>query len=104
MLVSGNNLPVLSGFIDNAPGQPSFDRRQSQPDRGLDTDQRNRQQTVEYIFRGDLENEIDFRNEDRSTYAQSIDPANQRAISAYNDVDSDTAANTRQGGLVNLFI
>ncbi len=104
MLVSGNNLPVLSGFIDNAPGQPAFERRQGQAERGLDTDQRNRQQTVEYIFRGDLENEVDFRNQDRPTYAQSIDPVNQRAISAYNDVDSDSATRSRQGNLLNLFI
>ena len=37
-------------------------------------------------------------------YAQSIDPANQRAISAYNDVDSDSATGNRQGSLLNLFI
>ena len=109
MQVSGSTLPVLSGYLDYSTGQQNLDRRPPgfTPERNPDADQQNRQQTVEYVFRGEFEDTAGYENTFRNAYAQSIDPANAGAISAYNDVNASAAETRqleRQGSLVNLYV
>jgi hypothetical protein len=110
MQVSGSSLPVLSGYIDYSSSQQNLDRRSQDvtPERNPDTEARNRQQTVEYVFRGEFENSPDISSQQSGDpYAQAIDPANREAISTYNDIGAasiNTARPARQGGRVNLYV
>jgi len=105
MFVSGSTLPVPSGFFEQSPNPQLADQRQAGVERYQDTGRQSRQQTVEYVFRGEFDDELLFDEQNRYANAQLIDPANREAISAY--VDTDTVSlqrPERQGRLLDVFI
>lgn len=97
MLISGNLLPPPSSSMN----QGLSDNRQASTPRHLDSEQKNRQHTVEYVFEGEILEQVAAEGQQQKAYTQSIDPANQRAISSYVEAHSDIA---RQGRLVDIFI
>ncbi len=97
MQISGNLLPAPS----SSNNQELSDNRQFTSERKLDSGHRNRQQTVEYIFKGEILEEVAYQQQNRNPYSQSIDPANQAAISSYSESGSVVP---RQGRLVDIFI
>ncbi len=97
MLISGNLLPPPPGSYN----QSLSDNQQRLSDRNSDAEKNNRQQTVEYIFKGDYLEEAVYQYENSNPYFQSIDPANQVAISSYTENSSNLP---RQGRLVDFFI
>ena len=97
MQISGTLLPAPSSSLNQSPS----DNRQPLSERKLESEHKNRQQTVEYIFKGEILEEAAFDDRNQNPYTQSIDPANQGAISSY--VNSDSV-NPRQGQLVDIFI
>lgn len=96
MQITGNLLPPPAALNQNSP-----DNRQPLSERKIDSEQKNRQQTVEYVFKGEILEDVAADRNNRSPYTQSIDPANQGAISSYAEVDSEAP---RQGQLVDIFI
>ncbi len=97
MQISGNLLPPPS----NSLNQSQSDNRQPLSERKLESEHKNRQQTVEYVFKGEILEDIAFEDRQQNPYTQSIDPANQSAISSYENSDSATL---RQGHLVDIYI
>lgn len=97
MQISGNYLPSPS----TPNHQDLSDNRHSATDRKQDSGHRTRQQTVEYVFQGDVIERLANQQQYDNPYTQSVDPANQSAISSYTE-SSSTAQ--RQGGLVDIFI
>lgn len=97
MQISGNLLPSPSSSLN----QGLSDNRQSLAERKLDTEQKNRQQTVEYVFQGEILEEVGAEQQNQNRYSQTIHPANQTAISSYAETD---AIMPRQGNLVDIFI
>lgn len=105
MVISGNTLPVLSGFSYGAADPGRFDRQQPALDRNRESEQQNRRQTVEYIFRGDFDEQIYSDQQSKSSYNQQIDPANQGAIFSYIDTETlSTQRPERQGRMLDIFI
>jgi hypothetical protein len=102
MPITGNYLPSPAAYGGRTDNQSLADYRAPAAQRQLDTEQKNnRQQTVEYVFKGELLEEITTDQQNRKRNPQSIDPANQGAISRY----ADTAETTlRQGRLLDIFI
>lgn len=98
MLISGSLIPAQK-FL------PADQNRQErvQPDaqRERSVAQQRRQQTVEYLFRGEFD-------EDRSAASpgrQSIDPANAGAIASYNDTAGVSPYTVeRKGRLLDIFL
>jgi len=97
MQISGNLLPSPSSTLHQ--GLP--ENRQPFNDRNPDTEQKSRQKTVEYVFRGEVLEQVGADENNRNRYSQSIHPANQSAISSYND---SNLIQPRQGHLVDIFI
>lgn len=106
MQVSGLTLPVLANSTsENKTGQNVFDRSRAQLQRYQDTEQQPRQQTVEYVLRGELVDEIAFDEQNRSQSTQQVNPANRYAISTYNDINTVSLQRPeRQGRMLDLFI
>jgi hypothetical protein len=102
MPITGSYLPSPAAYGGRSDTQALTDYRAPATTRQLDTEQKNnRQQTVEYVFKGELLEEITADQQNRKRNPQSIDPANQGAISRY----ADTAETTlRQGRLLDIFI
>ncbi|MCK4708777.1 MAG: hypothetical protein KAU21_09180 [Gammaproteobacteria bacterium] len=97
MRISGKFLPAPS----NPVNKDLSDNRQPLSERNLDTGQKHRQQTVEYVFKGEILEEVASEDHNRTPYPQSIDPANQSAISSYSNSSSQPP---RQGHLVDIFV
>jgi len=97
MQISGNLLPAPSSSLN----QSLSDSRQSLSERQLESEHKNRQKTVEYVFKGEILEDVSADDRNQNPYMQSIDPANQGAISSY--VNSYSAI-PRQGQLVDIFI
>lgn len=97
MQISGNLLPPPSSSLN----QSLSENRHSESKRHLDTDQKSRQQTVEYVFEGEVLEQVAAEGQRQKAYAQSIDPANRNAISSYEKTDSNM---DHQGRLVDIFI
>lgn len=110
MFISANTLPALPGFSKSVADQRKlnqyrFDHQQPALQRFRESARQNRNQTVEYIFRGDYEEQ--FFNDARvqNNFNQQVHPANQRAI--FNYIDAQTASvqrPERQGQLLDIFI
>ena len=97
MQISGTFLPAPSSSLNKGLS----DNRPPLSERNLEPDQKNRQQTVEYVFQGEILEEVASEERNRNPYTQSIDPANQGAISSYAETGLVTP---RQGNLVDIFI
>ncbi|MCP4077761.1 MAG: hypothetical protein GY744_16435 [Gammaproteobacteria bacterium] len=97
MKISGNLLPLPSSSVN----QGLSDNRQPLSERQLESEHKNRQQTVEYVFKGEILEDVSADERNQNPYMQSIDPANLGAISSY--VNSYSAV-SRQGQLVDIFI
>jgi len=97
MRISGNLLPALP----NPLNKELSDNRQLLSERNLESEQKNRQQTVEYVFKGEILEETSSEDRNQNPYSQTVDPANQAAISSYSDAGSSS---TRQGQLIDFFI
>ena len=105
MLISGNTLLALPPPSSDSAGQSFNARSSAQLERYKDTEQQSRQQTVEFVYRGELVDEIVFDEQNRSRYSQQIDPANQYAISTYQDINTASLQRPeRQGRMLDLFI
>lgn len=105
MLISGNTLPALPSPSSESSGQSFNARNNAQLERYRDTEQQSRQQTVEFVFRGELVDEIAFDEQNRAQSNQQIDPANRYAISTYRDIDTASLQRPeRQGRMLDLFI
>jgi len=107
MVVSGKYLPAVSSYPASGGQQDRLHQQQSSLERFGDSDfrQQQRQQTVEYVFRGEFDEELYPQDRIRTESAQLIDPANLDAISSYNDhrtVSPDRPQ--RQGRWVDIFI
>ncbi|MBC8211132.1 MAG: hypothetical protein H8E21_08675 [Gammaproteobacteria bacterium] len=102
MPISGSYLPSPAAYSGRADSQSLTDYRPPATPRQLDTEQKNnRQQTVEYVFKGELLEQISADQQQRKRNPQSIDPANQGAISSYTRTAEATA---QQGRLLDIFI
>ena len=97
MKISGNLLPPPSSSIN----QSLSDNRQPLSERQLESEHKNRQQTVEYVFKGEILEDVSADDRNQNPYTQSIDPANQGAISSY---ENSYSAIPHQGQLVDIFI
>ena len=106
MLISGNFLPVPSSQSGNPIAQDTqSDRGRSTLDLSRDTERQTRQQTVEYVFRGEFFDEVENDQRNRPNVNQQIDPANREAISSYAENSLTPTTNTeRQGQYLDLFI
>ena len=106
MLISGNFLPVPSSQSGNPIAQDTqSDRGRSTLDLSRDTERQTRQQTVEYVFRGEFFDEVENDQRNQSNVNQQIDPANREAISSYVETNATSAiVPERQGRFVDIFI
>jgi CRP-like cAMP-binding protein len=105
MIISGNTLPALPNPTGEFSDQSLHGRNRAQIARYKDTEQQSRQQTVEFVLRGELVDEITFDEQNRSQTAQQIDPANRYAISTYIDINTASLQRPqRQGRMLDLFI
>jgi len=105
MLISGNTLPVLPLPSGNAADQQPLDQSQSSLQRHNESHQQNRQQTAEYIFRGDYDGYVNNDERANKRYQQQIDPANLSAIFSYTDTQTVSVQRPeRQGYLLDIFI
>lgn len=105
MLIPGNSLPVLSNQTGLSPQPDSVRQGRQALDRHRETEPQNRQQTAEYVFRGELLDDVVSEHQNRPINHQQIDPANRTAISSYLDTDSVSLHQpVRQGRLVDIFI
>lgn len=105
MLVSGNTYLALPPPSSESSGQSFNARNNAQLERYRDTEQQSRQQTVEFVYRGELVDEIVFDEQNRARYSQQIDPANQYAINTYQDINTASLQRPeRQGRMLDLFI
>lgn len=99
MLISGTLIPAQK-YLPAESGRQQ-ERQHPEPQRERAITQHRRQQTAEYIFRGELDEEQARQN---ATY-QQIDPANVSAISSYNDTASASPATPdRKGQLLDIFL
>ena len=96
MQISGKLLPVPASPLN----QSLQDSRQSLPDRNL-AEHKNRQQTVEYVFQGEILEEVGTEDRNPNPYSQTIHPANQAAISSYTE---NAVQPSRPGYLIDIFI
>jgi hypothetical protein len=99
MLISGNNLPVLSRGLAE---QKQAETPESIPRK--DKQSGSRQPPAEYIFRGQIDDES-YRP--RSPYSQpvNVDPANSSAINRYVDTEINSPYKPqKQGRLLDIFI
>lgn len=101
MQIPSNNLPALTGYAGRSPAENLAEYRQPATPRFVDTEQKNRQQTVEYVLQGELLEEVGADQRQRTRTTQNIAPANQGAIANYTDTATDTR---RQGRLLDIFI
>ena len=101
MQIPANNLPALTGYSARSPGENLAEYRQPGAQRLVDSEQKNRQQTVEYVLKGEVLEEVGADQRQRNRYTQNINPSNQAAIANYTDTATDT---TRQGRLLDIFI
>lgn len=105
MLISGSSLPILSNQTDLSARQNSVRPDRQTLDRNRDAEPQSRQQTTEYVFRGELLDDVVSQQQNRPFNRQQIDPANRTAISNYLDTDSLSLQQPdRQGHLVDIFI
>jgi hypothetical protein len=106
MLISGNTLPALPTPVGESSDQQLNARSRAQLERYQDTEQQSRQQTVEFVLRGELVDEIALDEQNRTkAYQQMIDPANQYAISTYMDINTASLQRPeRQGRMLDMFI
>ena len=106
MLISGNFLPVPSNQFGNPVVQDTqSDRGRSTLDLSRDTERQTRQQTVEYVFRGEFFDDVVNDQRNQSNINQQIDPANREAISSYVENSSTPQViSERQGQYLDLFI
>ena len=105
MLISGNKIPVIAANNGYAAFQHQAQSQRTSLERYPDADAHNRQQTVEYIFRGEFDEDFHANRQKQAGYQQSIDPANQGAIYSYHDNQTVSAQRPeRQGSLVDIFI
>ncbi len=104
-MISGKYLPALSLPSGNSADQPRLDQSRSALPRHNDSQQQERQQTIEYIFRGDVEDALFSQNQKRQQGHQQIDPARRSAIFSYTDTQTLSIHNAeRQGRLLDIFI
>jgi hypothetical protein len=105
MLISGNTLPALPTPVGESSDQQLNARSRAQLERYQDTEQQSRQQTVEFVLRGELVDEIAFDEQNRAKQYQQIDPANQYAINTYTDINTASLQRPeRQGRMLDMFI
>ncbi|MBC8508852.1 MAG: hypothetical protein H8D34_28680, partial [Chloroflexi bacterium] len=72
MQLSGNYLPIPIGNTGYSPNRDLVEYGRPSSERQLDTDQKNRQQTVEYVFKGELLEEVVNEQQQRNRYTQAI--------------------------------
>lgn len=105
MQISGNSLPVLFG----QQGLTSQDSRSRDEQalggyRDSSSQARNRQAT-EYVFNGDVLDDVLAQQDQQAPYAQVIDPANASAISSYQiNNDNESLGGRRAGLIVDIYI
>ncbi len=106
MQISGNTLPVLSGQSNLTTRQDGTRQRPvEEVQRSADNKQQNRQQTVEYVFKGEVLEDVTSEHRQKPGYQQNIDPTNRSAISSYTATDElSPYYQTRQGRLLDIFI
>lgn len=106
MHISGNFLPIPSSQSGNALAQESSTgRERATIDLSRDTESQSRQQTVEYVFRGEFFEDVVNDQQSQSNVNQQIDPANREAISSYVETNATSAiVPERQGRFVDIFI
>ena len=105
MLISGNSLPALPAPVGEFSDRSLDARSRAQLERYQDTEQQSRQQTVEFVLRGELVDEIPFDEQQRAKAYQQIDPANQYAINTYMDINTASLQRPeRQGRMLDMFI
>ena len=98
MLISGTFIPAQK-YLPAESGRQDRQHPESQRERAIA--QQRRQQTTEYIFQGELEDE----QARQQTTQQHIDPANITAISRYNDTASASPSSLeRKGQLLDIFL
>lgn len=97
MLISGNTLPVV-------PGNLSEQRRVESYTADVNRQSSNSRETVEYIFRADIEDQPS-RSRSSFTGRMQIDPANLKAVHQYIDTQTDAPfKGPQQGRLLDIFI
>ena len=105
MLISGKSLPALPTPVGEFSDRPLDARSRAQLERYQDTEKQSRQQTVEFVLRGELVDEIAFDEQNRAKAYQQIDPANQYAINTYMDINTASLQRPdRQGRMLDMFI
>jgi len=95
----------ISGFLP-APALPAQPQGRSPAEKSPyqnspDTQSKPRRSPVEYVFDGEVIDDAQQNGPTRTAYTQTIDPANQGAISSYTEQQS---AVPRQGRLLDIFI
>jgi len=99
VLISGTLIPAQKYLPAESGKQQERQHPESQRERAIT--QHRRQQTAEYIFRGELDEEQARQN----ASFQQIDPANINAISSYNDTAAASPSNPeRKGQLLDIFL
>lgn len=107
MQISGNFLPVASNQSGNSLTQDALPGRpRATLDLSPDAERQGRQQTVEYVFRGDLFEDVVNDQRNQNNINQQIDPANREAISSYVETGNTGTSfdNERQGRFLDIFI
>ena len=98
MLISGTYIPAQKYLPADTSRQ---ERNQPDAQRERSIAQQRRQETVEYIFQGELEDEPT----NAASSNQVIDPANANAIASYNDTAAASPFNVeRRGQLLDIFL
>ena len=106
MVISGKYLPAVSSFSNPADPNRLHQQRSSLENfKDPDFKQHQRQQTVEYVFQGDFDEDFYAWDQVGSPYAQIVDPAKRNAIDSYLHNQTVGQPQTpRQGRIVDIFI
>lgn len=106
MQISGNTFPVLSNQSALTTRQDDTRQRPAEEfQRAADNKQQNQKQTVEYVFKGEVLEDVTSEHRQKPGYQQNIDPTNRGAISSYTATDELSAYyQARQGRLLDIFI
>lgn len=98
MVISGNTLPAVGkGHSEYRRNEPQDAIVQRQPP--------SKKQTIEYVFRADIDEDFSDSASANAAYQEHINPANLNAINRYIDTEIDSPFKPqRQGRLLDIYI
>ena len=105
MNISAANInPIVRLPTTNDQQRQTFDRGRADAKTDLIDSQRTRQDSSEYVFRGEILESVENNKPYKPEYNQQIDPQNRQAISNYQVTSVSRAETESLGQLIDRFV